>query len=246
MSGPALARAILAQAAAELTLTLRRGESVLVTMIIPVVLLIFFGSVHILPVAIRSIDFLLPGTLALAVISTGLVSLGIATGFERQYGVLKQFGATPFPRGGLIAGKLLAAATLEAVQVALLVGMAVVLFGWRPHGSAPLALLALALGAVAFAGLGLLMAGALRAEATLAAANGLFLLFLLLGGLYVPLGDLPAWLAPIARALPAAALAETLRATLSAGAHIPGWEAAILVAWAVVAPLAAARAFRWE
>jgi ABC-2 type transport system permease protein len=246
MTGRELASGIAAQVRTEVVLTMRRGESVLVTIIIPVVLLIFFSSARVLPSGKSAIDFLLPGTMAMAVISTGLVSLGIATAYERYYGVLKRYGATPFPRGALIASKLLSVACLEAIQITLLVGIAVLALGWQPHGSIVLALLALVFGTAAFAGIGLAMAGALRAEATLAGANGLFLLFLLLGGIFAPLSHLPVWLVPIARLLPAAALADVLRSVLSVGAHVPLRSALLLVGWAIATPLLAARTFRWE
>ena len=246
MRGRALAAAIAAQAWTETRLTLRRGESVLVTLIIPTALLAFFASARVLPAAGRTIQFLLPGTLALAVISTGLVSLGIATAYERYYGVLKRMGSTPFPRIGLVAAKLLSVLALEAAQVVLLVAVASLFYGWRPHGAVGLAILTLLLGTMAFAGLGLAMAGSLRAEATLAGANGLFLFFLLLGGLYVPLDHLPSWLVPVARVLPANALAEVLRATLRASGSIPLSSGALLVAWAIAMPVLAAVTFKWE
>jgi ABC-2 type transport system permease protein len=246
MTGGELVAGIMAQVRTEITLTLRRGESVLVTLIIPVVLLIFFSSARVLPSGKSAIDFLLPGTIAMAVISTGLVSLGIATAYERYYGVLKRYGSTPFPRGALIASKLMSVAVLEAIQITLLVGISVVGLGWRPHGSILLALLALGLGTVTFAGMGLAMAGSLRAEATLAGANGLFLLFLLLGGLFAPLDHLPLWLVPVAQLLPAAALADVLRAVLSTGADIPARSALLLIGWAIAMPLLASRTFRWE
>lgn len=246
MSPRAFARAAFWQAWTELSLTLRRGESVLVTLIIPIGLLAFFASARVLPAAGRTISFLLPGTLALAVISTGLVSLGIATAYERYYGVLKRYGMTPFPRAGLIGAKLAAVVVLEAVQCGLLVAVSAFLYGWRPTGSLALVLVALLLGTAAFAGLGLTMAGALRAEATLAAANGLFLFFLLLGGLYVPLDHLPALLVPPARVLPAYALADVLRSALSGGGHLATPSAAVLAAWALLAPAAAIHFFRWE
>lgn len=246
MRGPLLLRTVMAQAATELRLTLRRGESLLVTVIIPVALFVFFASASFLPAGSRSATYLLPGTLALAVISTGLVSLGIATAYERYYGVLKRLGITPLPRAGLIAAKLLAVLALEALQVTVLVIIAVFLYGWRPQGSVPLAILVLLLGTVAFAGLGLLLAGALRAEVTLALANGLFLFFLLLGGLYVPLNHLPGVLVPLARILPANALADLLRATLHSPITVSPQSVMILAAWAILAPLTAIRTFHWE
>ncbi|MCB9374170.1 MAG: ABC transporter permease, partial [Microthrixaceae bacterium] len=120
------------------------------------------------------------------------------------------------------------------------------LLGWDPQATWPAFVLVAALGTVAFAGLGLLMAGALRAEITLALANGLYLVLLLLGGMIFPLGELPGPLEAVAKALPAAALAAGVDGTVTAGASVPGWAWASLVVWAVAAPLAAALTFRWE
>ncbi|MGH2449276.1 MAG: ABC transporter permease [Chloroflexota bacterium] len=244
MSVGELVAAILWQTRTELILTAKRGESLLVILIIPAALLFFSASVRFLPADSRTMSFLFPGTLALAVISTGLVSLGIATAYERYYGVLKRLGTTPLPRGGLVAAKVFSILGIEAVQVAVLLAIALG-FGWRPNGSLALGALALVLGSVAFAGLGMAMAGGLRAEATLAGANGLFLFFLLLGGLYVPLNHLPSILVPLANALPAAALATVLRAVLNHNV-LPETSALLLLGWAVAMPLLAVKVFRWE
>jgi ABC-2 type transport system permease protein len=226
-------------------MTLRRGESLLLALGIPVLLLVFFSVVDVLPTNTEDpVDFLAPGVLALAVMSTAMVGLGIATGFERQYLVLKRLGTTPLGRPALLGAKTLAVVTVEVIQVAVLVPVALAL-GWRPEGGAATALAAVVVGTVAFAGLGLLMAGTLRAEVTLAAANGLYLVLLLLGGMVVPLAELPGGLRAVARALPAAALSDVLHAAFGAGA-VPGRAWAVLAAWAVAAPAAAAALFRWE
>ena len=240
--------ALLAQVRIELALTLRRGESLLVTLGIPIMLLVFFSLVDVLPTDAEAddpIDFLAPGILALAVMSTAMVSLGIATGFERQYGVLKRLGTTPLGRPRLLAAKTIAIVAIEALQLAVLVPVALVL-GWDPGSDAALAVAAIVLGTAAFAGLGLLMAGTLRGEVTLAAANGLYLVLLLLGGMIIPLVELPGALRAVARALPAAALSDALHGTLGAATDVPGRAWVVLAAWAVLAPLAAARLFRWE
>lgn len=247
-------RAVLAQTAMELRLTARRGENLVVTIAIPSVLLLFFASVSVLPTgAARPADFLLPGALALALVSTGLVNLGIATAYERYYGVLKRLGGSPLPRPGLVVAKLLAVAVVELVQLLLLVGIAAGVFGWRPGPAVdlPLVALALALGTAAFAGLGLAMAGALRAETTLAGANGLFLVLLLLGGVVLPVDHLPGPLEALARVLPASPLSDLLRTGLDSGvaggaATDPGAALGVLAAWAIGAVVAAVRAFRWE
>ncbi|MFM7271168.1 MAG: ABC transporter permease [Actinomycetes bacterium] len=238
-------RAVLAQAASETRLGLRRGESLVVTIGIPVGVLLFFGKVQTPSVQGDPLDFLVPGVLALAVMSSAMVSLGIATGFDRRFGVLKRLGSTPLTRGGLLAAKTLYVLAIEAIQLGVLLTVAAAL-GWRPGGSVPLALLALLVGTVAFAGLGLLLAGTLRAEANLALANGLYLVLLFLGGMAYPLTRLPDAVQSVARLLPAAALAETVRGALADPIDIPVGAVTVLVVWSVLLPLVAARCFRWE
>jgi ABC-2 type transport system permease protein len=236
------------QTGMELRLTARRFENLFVMLVIPPAVLAFFAAIPVLSTgADRPVDFLLPGVLALSVISAAFVNLGIATGFERGYGVLKRLGGSPLPRSALISAKLVAVTLVETIQVALLVAVAVLVFGWRPAPGASVLLVGLALagGTVSFAGLGLLMAGTLRAEATLAIANGLFLLFLLLGGVVLPLGHLPGPLETVARLLPAAALSELLRSGLGSGGDSVG-PVLILVAWGTAAVILAIRTFRWE
>lgn len=236
---------LVAQARAEVGMTLRRGESLLLALGIPVLLLVFFSVVDVLPTGTDDpVDFLAPGVLALAVMSTAMAGLGIATGFERQYLVLKRLGTTPLGRPRLLAAKTAAVLVVELVQVAVLVPVALAL-GWRPDGDIGAALGAVLVATVAFAGLGLLMAGTLRAEVTLAAANGLYLVLLLLGGMVVPLPELPGAVRAVARALPAAALSDVLHAAL-ASAAVPGRAWLVLTLWAVAAPAAAAVLFRWE
>ncbi len=219
----------------------------MITLIVPVMLLIFFTSLNIVPATNgHAVNFLLPGILALAIMAAGMVNLGIATAYERYYGVLKRLGSSPLPRSGLIIAKVICILVLECIQVALLVGIAVAFYGWRLAGSPALALLTLALGTVTFAALGLAMAGALRAEITLAGANALFLLFVLLGGGILPLSHLPAPLAGFAQLLPAAALTQALQATMTAGAAFPGSPLLILALWAVVILVVAIRTFQWE
>ena len=247
-AAPAL-RSTLAQLGMELRLTARRGENLFVIVVLPLILLVFFSLVPALtPNTARPIDFLLPGILALAVISTSLVNLSIATAFERSYGVLKRLGGSPLPRAGLIAAKIGAVLVVEILQVALLVTVAVGLFGWRPgvEWSPVVAGAAFVLGTLAFAGLGLLMAGTLRAEGTLAAANALFLILLLLGGVVLPVDHLPGFLADLARVLPASALSDAYRIGLGSATGDALPSLLVLAAWGVVSSLFATRLFRWE
>jgi ABC-2 type transport system permease protein len=230
-------------------MTLRRGETLLLTVGIPVLFLLFFSSVHVIstPTA-KGVDFFVPGILALAVMSTAMVSLGIATGFERGYGVLKRLGSTPLGRPRLLGAKIATILVVEIVQAAILIPVGYGL-GWHPgpHGAAAAGAVGIVLLAtVAFGGIGLLMAGVLKAEVNLAASNGLYLVLLLLGGMVIPLAKLPSALADVAKVLPADALAAGLHATLGSGANAPALSWVVLAAWAVAAPVAAAISFRWE
>ncbi len=89
------------------------------------------------------------------------------------------------------------------------------------------------------------MAGRLRGEVTPAAANGLYLVLLLIGGMVFPLSELPGALRDVAELLPAAALSELL-GSAAVGDVADGRRWLTMVAWAVAAPAAAALTFRWE
>lgn len=241
-------KAVAAQTRLELTLTLRQGEGLLVSFAIPIGILVFFvkvGGESFVPKGETAVDFLVPGILALAVMSSAMVSLGIATGFERRYGVLKRLGSTPLSRLGLLVAKTVNVITIEAVQVVCIV-ITGVLLGWEVPSGIIATVPILILGTIAFAGIGLLCAGTLRAEVNLAFLNGLFLVLLFLGDMAYPLSKLPDWLASVARHLPAAALAECVRGLLEPHRNFPTESFVILLAWAIIAPLLAARYFTWE
>ncbi|MGK5627368.1 ABC transporter permease [Streptomyces sp. URMC 123] len=241
---------IMAQAALETRMLLRNGEQLLLTVVIPTLLLVLFSTVDIVDTGEgAAVDFLAPGVLALAVMSTAFTGQAIATGFERRYGVLKRLGASPLPRWALMTAKTLSVLVTEVLQVALLTAIALAL-GWSPAGGTPSGVLSvlalLALGTAAFSGLGLLMAGTLKAEATLAAANLVFLLLLVGGGVIVPLEKFPDAARTALELLPISALSDGLRSVLEQGAGVPWADLGVLAAWAVLGLGAAARLFRWE
>jgi ABC-2 type transport system permease protein len=242
-------RALVAQTRAEVAMTIRRGETLLLTIGIPVLLLLFFSLTRVVsaPGAHR-IDFIAPGIVALCVMSTSLVALSIATGFERSSGVLRRLHVTPLGQGRLVGAKIAGVLVTELIQV-VVISLVATLLTWRPDGSWPgafEAVAALLLGSVGFAGIGLALAGSLRAEVNLAASNGLYLVLLLLSGIVVPLTSLPLVIRRIVVALPSGALAESLHRILGHGLSptAPDWIA--LGAWALVAPFLAARTFRFD
>ena len=240
-------RAWWAQTRAEVAMTIRRGETLLVTIGIPVLLLVFFSLTHVIASpSTRRVDFIAPGILALCVLSTSLVAVSIATGFERASGVLRRLHVTPLGRRRLIGAKVAGVLVTEVLQV-IVVSAVALLLGWRPRGGLLGALdvvLLLVLGSVGLAGLGLALAGWLRAEVNLAATNGLYLVLLLLSGIVVPLTSLPSLVRRIVICLPSGAMAEALHRVLGQGARPTGADWLSLALWAVAAPLLAARTFR--
>jgi ABC-2 type transport system permease protein len=246
--GPGAGRplhALAAQARTELRLVLRNGEQLLLTLIIPIALLLLFAKAPIADVPEPRIDFLMPGVLGLAVMSTAFTGQAIGTGFERRYGVLRRLSTTPLSRPALLVAKTAAVLLVEVLQVAVLclVGLAL---GWDPAGGiAPVAGL-LVLGTACFSALGLLMAGTLRAEATLAAANLLYLVQLAIGGVAFPLTDFSSFVRHLLELLPLGAMCEGLRAALNHGGGVPLHDWITLGIWTTAALVAASRWFRWD
>ncbi len=240
---------LVAQTGAELKLVLRNGEQVLLSLVIPLGLLVLLVVVPFVSVD-GSMDrgdranFFVPGVLALAVMSTAFTGQAIAVGFERQYGVLKRLGATPLPRAVLLAAKTLAVLAVEVLQVALICGVGLAL-GWDPRGSALEVVALVVLGTAAFSGLGLLLGGTLRGLTTLAAANLVWFVLLVLGGVLFPLSAFGG-AEPVLSLLPTAALSTGLRDVLDAGTGLAAREALALLVWAIVSLGAASRLFRWE
>jgi len=237
---------IAAQAGLELRTLVRNGEQLLLTVLIPVVLLAGFSLDSLIKGT--GVNFLVPGILALAIISTAFTSQAIGTGFERRYGVLKRLGSTPLQRSGLIAAKTATVLVVELAQAVLIMSVGLAL-GWHPDARADAAMWVIALllaGTAAFSGLALLMAGTLRAEATLAAANLVYVVLLGIGGVIFSLDKFPPGARPVLRLLPSGALSDGLHSVLQHGGGLPARDLLVLVAWAAVTIGVTARVFRWE
>ncbi len=238
-----LSRMLLTQARTEFILTLRNGEQVLLTLLIPVGLLVGLTLLNVVPVPLPRVDNVTPRILALAVMSTAFTGQAIALGFDRRYGVLKRLAATAIPRWSLVAGRMLAVLGVVLVQLVAL-GTVAAALRWRPtpSGLVPAALLILA-GTAAFGALGVLLGGTLRAEVVLAVANTVWRRLVVPAGLVLSVHALPGPLSTLAAALPSGALAEGLRTALVTG--ITPWAPlAVLLAWATAAALLATRTLR--
>lgn len=237
-----LPRMLWAQARTEAVLTLRNGEQVLLTVLIPVALLIAMSVMSVIPVPEPRVGSSVARVFALAVISSAFTGQAIALGFDRRYGVLKRLAATALPRWLLVGGRIAAGLAVVVIQVVIL-GVVAVLLGWDlPSAAGWLwTVVLLVLGALAFGALGVLLGGALRAEIVLALANIVWFLLLLVGGVALGVDNLPPWLATIVELLPSAALAEGLHTAVVDGTAPALKHVLVLLGWGVAGAAVASR-----
>lgn len=243
---------MITQAGFELRLLVRNGEQLLLTLIIPVVLLLGVTLVSAVPLDAPAgpdrVPEALGGVLAVAIIASAFTSLAISVGFDRRSGALLMLATTPLSRQAILGARALAALAMVGIQLVLLAGTALAL-GWRPS-LASLTLIPVAiLGTLTFAALGFALGGAVRAEATLAIANAVFLLLVVVGGTTFPATDLPGPLATIVAFLPSSALGDLLRwgaGVTGAAAGSLVVDAVLVAAWGLAGLIIAVRTFRWS
>lgn len=240
---------LLVQARFDLRLLMRNGEQFLLTVLIPALLLVGLTVAPVValdtPAGVPRVDGALAGVLSVAVLSSAFTSLAIGIGFDRRSGALLLLATTPLSRSAILLARALATFIVVALQFVLLLLVAVLL-GWRPSGGLLGVIAFLMLGTASLGALGLALGGAVRAEATLAIANGLFLVLLLAGGTALPVSTLPGPLATVVSLLPTAALGDAFRTLLSGGAGSLAFDAVVLIVWSALGAAVARFTFRWS
>ncbi|WP_420881014.1 ABC transporter permease [Rhodococcus sp. (in: high G+C Gram-positive bacteria)] len=236
------ARMLASQTKLELTLLLRNGEQLLITMLIPITLLIGLTLLPIGDFGSDRVDTIVPAVMMVAIMSTAFTGQAIAVGFDRRYGALKRLGATPLPRWGIIAGKSAAVVIVVAMQT-LLLGAIGFALGWRPSVlGLVLGAVVIALGTVTFACMGLLLGGSLRAEIVLALANILW--FAMAGiGSVIFADQINDGVRIAAQIVPSGALAQALEDATAGSINLAC--VGILAAWAAVTGFVATRTFKF-
>jgi ABC-2 type transport system permease protein len=236
-----LGRMLLAQARTETVLTLRNGEQILLTLLIPLALLVALSLMRVIPMPEPRAGSTAARIFALAIISSAFTGQAIALGFDRRYGVLKRLAATALPRWLLVAGRVAAALAVVAVQLVIL-GVTALLLGWQPPlaGLAWMVLLVI-LGTLSFGALGVLLGGSLRAEIVLALANIVWFVLLLIGGVALGVDSLPTGVAQVVHLLPSAALAEGLHSAMVEGTAPGVRPVVVLLVWGAAAGALATR-----
>lgn len=243
-ASPSYAR-VLRQGIYETRIAMSNGEQALVSIILPVMVLVALAFTGFLdqPDGTPSIDVGTPGVLALSVLSAGLTGQGIATGFDRRYGVLAFLSTTPLGPSGLLLGKTIAVILVQISQIAVIILIAVAM-GWRPVlAGLGLTVVFLFVGALAFTSLGLLIAGTARPEATLALTNLLWVILGAVGGVVFPVREF--FGSVVLEYLPSAALGDGLRSALIDGEF--NLRALVTLAvWAIICGLATVKTFKWR
>lgn len=232
----------------DLEVAAKDGEQLLLALVLPVLLLVFFSQVDVLDItttdaARTPIDFLTPGILTLALLSASFVRLAISLGFDRGFGAIKRLAVTPLTAGEFFVAKLLSTVAVFALQLCVLCGLAGLL-GWSPsfHPTLPLVFVG---GLITFCGLAVALSSVVEGLRSLALANTIYIVLLLLSGLIFELDRLPGWLQAGAKLLPSTATAAIVRAGFNGFAG-PSWAWIVMAVWALASPALAVTLFRWE
>jgi ABC-2 type transport system permease protein len=196
----------------------------------------------------RYVDFLIPGLVGMNIMSTGMWGIGYVIVEARSKKLLKRMVATPMRRSDFLLSFVLVRMLFVALEVPLLVGFGVVAFGIPLRGSVALLAAVAFVGALAFAGLGLLVASRARNTQTVGGLINLVMLpMFVLSGVFFPSARFPEALQPVIRALPLTALNDAMRGVMNEGAALAAVapQVALLAGVAAATFALALRWFRW-
>jgi ABC-2 type transport system permease protein len=251
VAAPASVRLFLREVRTQQRLFWRSREAAFFTFLLPILFLVLLGSVYGDEEidGVRGATYLVAGLLGYGVVATAFAGLAITLVIRRESGVLKRVRGTPLPTGVYLAAVMastLVVIGLEAVAQ-VLVGRFLLDASW-PDAPGSL-VVALLLGAVVFAALGLAITGAVRsAEGSSAIVNAIYLPLAFISGVFFSIESLPGFLRAVAEVSPLTYLLRVVRAAYVDGAGLaasPG-DVATLLAWGLAGLVVAIRVFRWE
>jgi ABC-2 type transport system permease protein len=195
------------------------------------------------------LDYLLPGLIAMSIMSSAVVGIATLLVGYREQRILKRLRATPLAAWEFVGATVLSQLVMVVVQLGVLTGLAVAVFGVHVAGNLGLALGLASLGGLAFLTIGFAISGLARTtDAAGVVSNAVTMPMLFLSGVYFPVSAMPSWLKPLIGLLPLTYLANGLRDVLLRGASL-GSIVVDVVALLLTAGLGfsvSARAFRWE
>ena len=198
---------------------------------------------------LRTIDFLVPGILAMALMQLGLFGTAAPLVQLRERQVLRRLGATPLPRSALLLSQLLHRLTIALAQVVIIVAVGRLVFGVEIGDRVGLLAAFCVLGALTFVSLGYLIASLSKTEESVFGITSVLNFpMMFLSGIFFPLETMPDWIRPVVRAIPLTYLGDALRQTMVGAppVHALGVDALVLGIWLAVAAVLSVRLFRWE
>jgi ABC-2 type transport system permease protein len=198
---------------------------------------------------LRYIDFLVPGIVAMMIMSSNLNGVAGQIASWRERGVLRRMQSTTLKSGTFIAAQITARLTLNATQAVIVLLIASLVFGTQVRGSWLLLLFYVVLGTLVFMSIGFIIAGLAKTPESAGPIAGLVSFPLLfLGNVFFPVRNMPEFLQPVVNALPITHLSDSLREVMNVGAGMGDlWmQTAILGGWLVAAFAIASWTFKWE
>lgn len=199
--------------------------------------------------SLRTVDFLLPGILAMALMQLGVMATAPPLVQLREQQILRRLGATPLSRSMLLAAQVCLRLTIGLTQTVLLILVGSLLFHVHIIGNWIVLAGFVVLGALMFVSLGYLMSGLAKTQDSIMGLSQLINFpMMFLSGLFFPVDMMPSWIKPVINAMPLTYLADGLR-QIMVGAiplHSLQIDLIVLVAWLVVCAVLAVRFFRWE
>ena len=241
------------QTSIEVRLWLRRRETVLFSIALPVLFLVFFGALYgkdHVPGnrSVTYIDYIVPAYAVYAIMAVALGTISANVANERFFGILKRLGGTPMPKWCLIGAKILAAALLAGAVILGLVIVGIFVYHVQLRGNQIIAVLVLAAGVLCFSALGITLGGIIKADAAVAAGALIYLALSFLGGVFVPRYQFGGALRQLSQYLPSERMVHALQSVWTGGQGIGavGQDILVMAIWAAAALLISIRFFRWE
>ncbi|MDQ0878721.1 ABC-2 type transport system permease protein [Paenibacillus sp. V4I3] len=198
---------------------------------------------------LKYIDFLVPGIVAMMIMSNNLNGVAGQIASWRERGILRRLQSTPLQPRSFIAAQITARLLLNGAQAMIVLLIGSLIFGTQVNGSWILLLMFVILGTLTFMSIGFIIAALAKTPESAGPIAG-FVSFplLFLGGVFFPIKNMPDWLQPVVKLLPISHLSSALRQIMNVGASLADvWrEAALLGGWMLVAFIIASLTFKWE
>jgi ABC-2 type transport system permease protein len=197
----------------------------------------------------RYIDYLVPGILAMNAMFSGVFNIAVVMTTMRQKGILRRLKVTPVSKSAILAAMITTRMLVIFISMAMILGIGVFAFGVQLQGNMALLVFVVIIGSLAFTTFGFAVSAyAKTVESAEAIANTVAMPMMFLGDVFLPVANMPAFIQPIAAALPLSYLGKALREVALQGHGLV--EIALplrtVVLYGLIGFAIAIKLFRWE